>query len=162
VFLGTPHHGSDLAKWGVFFSSLLTLAKPTNRAAVKLLRKDSEVLGDLQEDFHTLLERRKENQRNRITVVCFYETLLTCKFWVVPKDSAVIPGELSLPIHANHQVRSLGCLNPGYTTLKQCRTSQSSPRPPKRATRMSCEKSSTLWMNTHTTAGFGLLFPPST
>jgi hypothetical protein len=123
VFLGTPHHGSDLAKWGVFFSSLLSLAKPTNRAAVKLLRKDSEVLGDLQEDFHTLLERRKD-KRNRITVVCFYETLLTCKFWVVPKDSAVIPGELSLPIHANHQVRSLGCLNSGYITLKQCRTWQ--------------------------------------
>ena len=123
VFLGTPHHGSDLAKWGVFFSSLLNLAKPTNRAAVKLLRKDSEVLGDLQEDFHTLLERRKD-KGNRITVVCFYETLLTYKFWVVPKDSAVMPGELSLPIHANHQVRSLDCLNSGYITLKQCRTWQ--------------------------------------
>ena len=123
VFLGTPHHGSDLAKWGVFFSSLLNLAKTTNRAAVKLLRKDSEVLGDLQEDFHTLLERRKEKDtKNRITVVCFYETLLTCKFWVVPRDSAVIPGELSLPIHANHEVRSLDCLNSGYMTLKQCRT----------------------------------------
>jgi hypothetical protein len=121
VFLGTPHHGSDLAKWGVFFSSLLNLAKSTNRAAVKLLQKDSEVLGDLQEDFHTLLERRKDKM-NRITVVCFYETLLTCKFWVVPKDSAVIPGEVSLPIHANHQVRSLDSLNSGYVTLKQCRT----------------------------------------
>lgn len=120
VFLGTPHHGSDLAKWGFFFSSLLNLAKPTNCAAVKLLRKDSEVLVDLQEDFHTLLERRKD-ERNRITVVCFYETLLTCKFWVVPKDSAVIPGELSLPIHANHQVRSLDCFNSGYITLKHCR-----------------------------------------
>jgi hypothetical protein len=117
VFLGTPHHGSDLAKWGVFFSSLLALAKPSNRAAVKLLRKDSEVLGDLQEDFHTLLERRKD-KGNRINVVCFFETLLTCNFWVVPKNSAVIPGEVSLPIHANHQVRSLGCLNSGYITLK--------------------------------------------
>jgi hypothetical protein len=96
VFLGTPHHGSDLTKWAVFFSSLLNLAKPTNRAAVKILRKDSEVLGDLQED----------------------ETLLTCKCWVVPKDSAVIHGEVSLPIHANHQVRPLHCLNSGYMILK--------------------------------------------
>lgn len=103
VVLGTPHHGSDLANLARFFTRLLKFVKPTNLAAVDVLRKDLEVLGDLQRDFHTLLERRK-NEMNRIIIVCVCETLPTAGILVVPKDSAVIPGELPLSIRANHQV----------------------------------------------------------
>lgn len=39
VFLGTPHHGADLAKWGSILTELVNLATPTNRRVVKLLQE---------------------------------------------------------------------------------------------------------------------------
>lgn len=102
-FLGTPHHGADLAKWGSILSDIVNIAKKTNSAPVKLLQRDSEVLRDLQDGFHNLLEKRK-SEGIRIEITCFYETLAHVRFMIVPSESAVIKGELSYPIQANHVV----------------------------------------------------------
>jgi hypothetical protein len=102
-FLGTPHHGADLAKWGDFLSSFINLAKPVNRNVVKLLKPGSEVLVDCQDAFHNILEKRKE-ERSKIEVVCFFETLPLIRTLVVPKESAIISGELNYPIRSNHMV----------------------------------------------------------
>jgi len=100
-FLGTPHHGADLAKWGSILTNIVNIAKPANSAPVRLLERDSEMLRDVQDGFHNLLEKRKD-EGAKIRITCFYETLPLVRLLVVPKDSAVISGELSYPIRANH------------------------------------------------------------
>lgn len=62
------------------------------------------MLAEVQNNFHNVVEKRKE-ERNWISLVCFYETLPLFNSLVVPKDSAVISGELQIPIHKNHKVR---------------------------------------------------------
>jgi hypothetical protein len=86
---------------------------------VKLLERDSEMLRDVQDDFHNLLEKRKD-EGAKIKITCFYETLPLFRVLVVPIDSAVISGELSYPIRANHIVgKTGGCL---YIMLMRVRT----------------------------------------
>jgi len=105
-FLGTPHHGADLAKWGRILTDIVSIAKPANSALVRLLERGSEVLRDVQGGFHNLLETRKD-EGSKIGITCFYETLPTSPFTgalVVPTESAIISGELNYPIRANHVV----------------------------------------------------------
>jgi hypothetical protein len=61
------------------------------------------MLRDVQDGFHNLLEKRKD-ERKKIQITCFYETLPLVRFIVVPKESAIISGELSYPIRSNHVV----------------------------------------------------------
>ena len=105
-FLGTPHHGAGLADWGAILAKIVNVAKPANVAPVSVLKRDSEILRDIQDSFHNVLEKRKEERVN-IGLVCFYETLPYIRFLIVPKESAVISGELNYPIHANHIVSPL-------------------------------------------------------
>lgn len=102
-FLGTPHHGSDLAKWGAVLTDIVNIVKPANHGIVKLLRRGSETLSNVQDSFHNVLEKRKQEGSN-IEIVCFYEQLPVGKSFIVPKESAIITGELHYPIHANHMV----------------------------------------------------------
>jgi len=102
-FLGTPHHGADLAKWGSFLADIINIVKKTNSAPVDLLKRDSEMLRDVQDGFHNLLEKRKE-AGTRIDITSFYETLAFVRPIIVPQESATISGELSYPIRANHVV----------------------------------------------------------
>ena len=105
-FLGTPHHGAGLADWCAILANIANVAKPANVAPVNVLKRDSEILRDIQDSFHNVLEKRKEERVN-IGLVCFYETLPYIRFLIVPKGSAVISGELNYPIHANHIVSAL-------------------------------------------------------
>jgi len=91
-FLGTPHHGADLAKWGGFLADLVNVVKKMNSAPVDLLKRDSEMLRDVQDGFHNLLEKRKESDR-RIEITSCYETLALVRPIIVPQESAVISGE---------------------------------------------------------------------
>ncbi|ORY08536.1 hypothetical protein BCR34DRAFT_603505 [Clohesyomyces aquaticus] len=59
------------------------------------------MLRDVQDGFHNLLEKRKI-EGTKIEITCFYETLVLVRLLVVPKESAVISGELSYPLQANH------------------------------------------------------------
>jgi hypothetical protein len=106
-FLGTPHHGADLAKWGSILTDIVNIGKPANRNVVKLLKRDSEILADLQDAFHNLLEKSKE-ERTKIEITCFYESLPVFRSCVVPKESAIISGELNYPVHGNHIVSGAG------------------------------------------------------
>ncbi|OCL05154.1 hypothetical protein AOQ84DRAFT_267931, partial [Glonium stellatum] len=100
-FLGTPHHGSDLAKWGAVLADIVNIVKPANRSIVRLLKSGSATLSDVQDSFHNVLEKRKQ-ERLKIEIVCFYEQLPCGKSFVVPKESAIMTGELHYPIRANH------------------------------------------------------------
>lgn len=105
-FLGTPHHGADLARWGDVLAKLVGLTTKTNSAPIKLLRPESEMLRKVQDEFHNVLEQRKEEGK-RIQITCFYETLPQSQVIIVPKESAIIKGELDYPLHTTHSVSGL-------------------------------------------------------
>ncbi|VTT84040.1 unnamed protein product [Fusarium fujikuroi] len=103
IFLGTPHHGSSLAKIGELVSRSVGLIKETNSDIIQVLTKDSEVLARIQDSFQALLMARSKDEATMIDITCFYEELPTKKFGViVPKHSAILPGYISIGIHKNH------------------------------------------------------------
>ena len=74
VFLGTPHHGADLAAWAKFGSDIAKIVKHVNTDIVSLLKPRSEMLARVQAGFHGLLRRRKD-EGLEIAITCFYEEL---------------------------------------------------------------------------------------
>ena len=94
VGIGTPHHGADLATWGAILADIVNIIKPANRNVVKLLKRGSEILVDVQDAFHNVLEKRKEEQA-KIEITCFYELLPVVRSCVVPKESAIMGGSLN-------------------------------------------------------------------
>lgn len=75
LFLGTPHHGSDLAKWTQWLASSIGVVKRTNTEIVRVLRRDSEVLARIQESFHTMIMARISEGLEPIEIICFFEEL---------------------------------------------------------------------------------------
>jgi hypothetical protein len=74
VFLGTPHHGSDLTGWAVVCAKLISRFKDANPEILAVLQQESEVLRDTQDGFGQLLESRK-CEGTKIDVTCFFEEL---------------------------------------------------------------------------------------
>ncbi|SLM41431.1 P-loop containing nucleoside triphosphate hydrolase, partial [Lasallia pustulata] len=102
VFLGTPHHGADLAAWAKFGSTIAKTIKHVNSDIVSVLKPGSEMLARVQDGFHGLL-RLRMNEESEIAVTCFFEELsLPLVGKVVEMESAILPGYASYGIHANH------------------------------------------------------------
>jgi len=74
VFLGTPHHGSDLAAWATVCAKFVKKFKDTNVEILNVLNPESEVLRDTQDEFGQLIESRK-SENHKISITCFYEEL---------------------------------------------------------------------------------------
>ncbi len=74
LFLGTPHHGADLAAWATFGTAITKIVKRTNSDIVSVLRLGSEVLARIQDGFHGLL-RIRTNEGAGICVTFFFEEL---------------------------------------------------------------------------------------
>ncbi|KAK0704899.1 hypothetical protein B0H67DRAFT_363684 [Lasiosphaeris hirsuta] len=108
LFLGTPHSGASLATVAEKTARLLgpTTSKP-NLKILKVLKKDSEVLGRIQADFHALLQCRNAAGKGElpIQVTCFYEELIYPGLGdvIVSTDSAVLPGYTGIGIRAHHR-----------------------------------------------------------
>ncbi|KAK4208648.1 hypothetical protein QBC37DRAFT_252923, partial [Rhypophila decipiens] len=100
VFLGTPHRGSNMAVYAKLVADILKLSqKRVNPGLLALLKKDSDILAAIEDDFAIWL--RKKGMTFQIT--CFFEDLELLAFGaVVTKDSARLPGYTVLPIEANH------------------------------------------------------------
>ncbi|SLM34046.1 Ankyrin repeat-containing domain, partial [Lasallia pustulata] len=102
VFLGTLHHGADLAAWAKFVSTIAKTIKHVNSDIVSVLKPGSEMLAKVQDGFHGLLRLRR-NEESEIAVTCFFEELpLPLVGKVVEMESAILPGYASYGIHANH------------------------------------------------------------
>lgn len=75
MFLGTPHHGSGLARWAESLAKAIGLLKQTNPNILTVLRSESEVLERLQGSFHTMIRSRAQDGLPPIEITCFYEEL---------------------------------------------------------------------------------------
>lgn len=73
MFLGTPHSGATKAKYGTILRRFTSLFVDTS-SLLDTLEPMSEVLANLQQDFHRMLEQRKEAERG-IDILCCVEEL---------------------------------------------------------------------------------------
>ncbi|KAH9239562.1 hypothetical protein K456DRAFT_951639 [Colletotrichum gloeosporioides 23] len=102
IFMGTPHKGAWMAKWGNISATALGLVKSTNTSLLEILETDNQLLESIQVDFVSMVRELRESGRN-LEITCFFEELpLRGIGLVVPKDSAQLPGHNSLSIHADH------------------------------------------------------------
>lgn len=76
AFMGTPHAGSSLADWAKILTGLSSVLRRTNKEIVNVLTPGSEVLANLQQEFHTMLNaRRLKSQTTPLKIFCFFEEL---------------------------------------------------------------------------------------
>lgn len=73
AFMGTPHMGSTKAEWAGILSRLISVLRQTNRNILSVLEPGSEVLANVQQEFHTMLDDRSRNRGCRVEIHCFYE-----------------------------------------------------------------------------------------
>ncbi|KAL8388997.1 hypothetical protein RB595_008875 [Gaeumannomyces hyphopodioides] len=120
AFMGTPHRGAWMARWGDIAVSSLGLVKSSNKSLLKVLKTGNDYLQKIQEDFVRLLLRRRGAGRD-IFVASFFEELpIAGAGLVVSKDSAVFEeGTIPFSIHANHRdmVRFATAEDSGFVKL---------------------------------------------
>jgi len=75
AFMRTPHFGSAKANSARPLTKLANLLRKTNMEIVAVLEYGSEMLANLQQDFHMMLEDRKRNEGIWIDIFCFYGEL---------------------------------------------------------------------------------------
>lgn len=68
IFFGTPHRGSDDAKWGLIFRAIVSTTFDTNDKILRALEPDNEVLDKLARDFQDILDE------DRLRVCSFLES----------------------------------------------------------------------------------------
>lgn len=73
AFMGTPHMGSAKAEWASILSRLSSVLRETNRKILSVLEPESEVLANVQQEFHTMLDDRSRNRGSLVEIHCFYE-----------------------------------------------------------------------------------------
>ena len=105
LFLGTPHGGSDFAPFAKSVGACLRLiGKRVNTDILDTLRRDSQVLLDV-EDWFGQWRRRRAESRKSLQITCFYEELaLPLVGKVVEEHQAKLIGYSAYGIHANHMV----------------------------------------------------------
>lgn len=99
IFMGTPHGGSSHANWGGTLARWLNIVRNTNAGIVQNLRRESEALQAVEEDFQILLR----TARHPPSIHCFYEAFpITAAGKIVEDDSAKLLGYGNNSIQANH------------------------------------------------------------
>lgn len=75
VFLGTPHAGSDMTKFALALSYIikLSLVKNPNTSNIAVLKKDSEVLADIQDSFMKAITGRQVQGKKSLAIHCCTE-----------------------------------------------------------------------------------------
>jgi pimeloyl-ACP methyl ester carboxylesterase len=75
IFLGTLHAGSDLAKWGNLMTGMSKYFRRTNSDIMRTFRPNSEMLANLQQEFHNMVDCCRKSGRPDLKIFCFYEDL---------------------------------------------------------------------------------------
>lgn len=120
MFMGVPHLGSHLAKWGSILRKLIPESiRSTNRKALDALKTNSELCHNLDHQFQ---REAKHGKLKNIGLFSFYETQKIRGFTnlVVPEKSAILKGDPSLPIEGDHKsmTRFSGPGDPEYCKVK--------------------------------------------
>ncbi|KAF5616056.1 ankyrin repeat-containing protein [Fusarium sp. NRRL 25303] len=103
LFMGTPHFGSNKARWGGYCTAVVSLTSSPNKNIIEVLERDSEMLATIQYKFHEILRLRQAKNRP-ISITCFYEELASPNIgMIVECSSAILPGYPSYGIHADHK-----------------------------------------------------------
>lgn len=109
LFLGTPFHGSSIAKYGSFAVSILKYFMPAAGQNVKDLEERSAKLASINDAFAKFLkERDRSRTKPFIEVACFFEdeSLYNIRGRkigkIVPKESASWLGVDALSISQDH------------------------------------------------------------
>ena len=74
-FMRTPHCRASLAAWASLCGNFTNLFRRTNKNILNVLNPDSEVLANIQEEFHTMLRKRADTGEKSVWVMCFFEEL---------------------------------------------------------------------------------------
>jgi hypothetical protein len=115
--MGTPHHGSSLARWGETAAKYLNVFHTTNREIVGTLRPKSEELYKVENEFLSLLTTGRAD----LNIFCFYEAQNTNNHIgkVVENDSAILRGYPHNSINANHSnlTKFSGPTDAGYISV---------------------------------------------
>ncbi|OWY43833.1 hypothetical protein AA0119_g7283 [Alternaria tenuissima] len=104
IFMGTPHMGADKARWLNTLTKVNNVLNKSNGDIVALLEPSSEMLANLQREFHTMLEKRREKEGKRVKLYCFYEELPVRGIGkkIVEDNSAVLSPTENAAIHGTH------------------------------------------------------------
>lgn len=73
VFLGTPHLGTDKAKWASLLANFSSVFEKGNDALPGVLKPDSQVLARINSEFHQMVSIRLQENQPPIWIKCFYE-----------------------------------------------------------------------------------------
>ncbi|KAK2757560.1 Serine active site containing protein 1 [Arachnomyces sp. PD_36] len=108
AFLGTPHQGSDKAKWAESAGTFLGYFKTINIETAKNLDPRSDKLAKLGVQFPVLLNSRARTPDRGIEVVCFYEGLSMRRCGIdlgkiVNAPSACLSGYPRMLLDADHE-----------------------------------------------------------
>ncbi|KAF2249300.1 hypothetical protein BU26DRAFT_316007 [Trematosphaeria pertusa] len=121
AFLGTPHAGSGFAPFAKSVGKALSfLGKRVNTDILEALKRDSQILLDVEDWFGHWRRRRAET--NPVQITCFFEELELPAFGkVVEETQARIAGYSSYGIHANHMnmTKFSGTEDPGYRAVSR-------------------------------------------
>lgn len=73
AFLGTPHRGSNEAKWGEIGRKIFSLVGKTNETLLKDLNHQSDRLVRIGQDFPRWLRQQLDKNGEKVSVICFFE-----------------------------------------------------------------------------------------
>ncbi|KAI9694030.1 MAG: hypothetical protein M1822_003301 [Bathelium mastoideum] len=129
LLMGTPHQGSEIAKWGVVLRKLIPTAfRSTNKQVLEALKERSEVGRTLQSDFQ---QEAKHGKLSHITLVSFYETKImpNLKRRIVEEESAILPADFKVGMSGDHvsMVRFTGADDSEYVKVRGQLTALLSP-----------------------------------
>ena len=104
IFMGTPHQGSSMSRWGKIPVSGLGFINPTsvNKALLDVLETKDQYLQSIQFKFLTMVRQQREAGR-QLEVKCFFEEEpMPMVGKVVEKESATFSDYVQIGIPANH------------------------------------------------------------
>lgn len=121
IFLGTPHTGSNIADWASILTKFSGIVRPTNKPIVSVLQPGSEMLANLQQEFHTMLDARQSQGKPVPRIYCFFEELQynSVVGHIVPRHSAILSRYNNQGIYANHvdMTRFASRMDQGYRNI---------------------------------------------
>ncbi|KAL8871233.1 MAG: hypothetical protein Q9174_002892 [Haloplaca sp. 1 TL-2023] len=113
AFLGTPHRGSNEAKWAEIGRKIYAFIADTNDTLLKDISQGSGRFAKIGHEFPFWLRQQADRTGRKVSIVCFFETLDTgaigkremfIALQVVTKEEATLEGGYeTIEIDADHE-----------------------------------------------------------